>query len=281
MDSLLIDCDFMAAKEAAARQCRYMAVAEADALLSAAGARTDRHAVNMEKLYATMSKAQRKRVTTEVLSSPWHVAGVTNEESVCAYLQEWESLGSEALRMRLAEMLTISASRTGWQERYQFSCLESGSALVYGLVDLPAGGDGALFLDGTGHITTDRAKSLAKSIDFVGRCRVSETREVKVTIAAKYTEIDGGAQDNQTRDLLHFAQTAMDVATARNDADNAVIVMLLCDGEYYGKRHANLGLPGVVAFRDEVRQKYHEKLVGCTDISHFDVELERIISKLA
>jgi hypothetical protein len=31
----------------------------------------------------------------------------------------------------------------------------------------------------------------------------------------------------------------------------------------------------------KIRQKYHEKLVGCTDISHFDVELERIISKLA
>lgn len=56
---------------------------------------------------------------------------------------------------------------------------------------------------------------------------------------------------------------------------------MLCDGEYYGKRHANLGLPGVVAFRDEVRQKYHEKLVGCTDTAHFNVELERIISKLA
>jgi hypothetical protein len=191
VDSQLINCDFVAAKEAAARQCRYMAVAEADALLSAAGARTGRHAVNMEKLYATMRKAQRKRVTTEVLSSPWHVIGVTDEESVCAYLREWESLGNEALRMRLAEMLTISTSRTGWQERYQFSCLERGSTIVYGLVDLPAGGDG----DGAGRITADRAKSLAKSIDFVGRCCVSETREVKVAIAAKYTEIDGGAQD--------------------------------------------------------------------------------------
>lgn len=73
----------------------------------------------------------------------------------------------------------------------------------------------------------------------------------------------------------------MDVATARNDANDAVIIMLLCDGGYYEKRHANLGLPGVGAFRDEVRQQYHEKLVGCTDTAHFDVELERVISKLA
>lgn len=281
MDSRLIDCDFAAARDAAASECQHRAIAEADALIAAARMRHDGHAVDVRRLYASMGKAQRKRVTTAVLTSPWYATGGTDEDAVCAYLGMWQSLGGDALRHRLAEMLTSSASRTGWQERYQFSCLQQGSTLVHGLIDLPVGGDKALFLDRSGHLTGNRASSHAKSIDFVGKCRVAKTHEARVAIAAKYTEIDGGAQDNQARDLLGFADASMDVADARQDIDGAVVTILLCDGEYYGRRHANLGLPGAAAFRNEVRTAYNGKLVGCTDTAHFDIELGRVLGKLA
>jgi len=90
---------------------------------------------------------------------------------------------------------------------------------------LPAGGDNAIYLTNgkilKGSSLKNQSKDI-KSIDFVWNCK-----NLTVYTSHKYTEISGGAQDNQYKDIQDFLNHARD-CNERN-----VIFLAICDGDYY------------------------------------------------
>ena len=73
----------------------------------------------------------------------------------------------------------------------------------------------------TGNQLGKQAKDI-KSIDFEWN-----TKEFKIYASHKYTEMNGGAQDNQYKDIQDFLHHARD-CNQKN-----VLFLAICDGDYY------------------------------------------------
>lgn len=138
-------------------------------------------------------------------------------------------------------LIQKNATRTGFQEKTQFDALSENSTTTRNWVNLPSRGNGVKYLEninGTCRLTGTRAGRL-KSVDFIcelntNMFELSPGTSVTIAVCAKYTESDGGAQDNQMNDLISFASVAQN--KIMNGIDN-ILVALLADGDYY-ERHS-------------------------------------------
>lgn len=98
---------------------------------------------------------------------------------------------------------------------------------------LPSGGRNAIYLlNGkifTGNQLKNQTKEI-KSIDFEWKIG-----SYKFYASHKYTEISGGAQDNQYRDVQEFLKHARDC-----NEPNTILVAI-CDGNYYLQKDSSTG----------------------------------------
>lgn len=106
-------------------------------------------------------------------------------------------------------------------------------ALVRDFKSLPSGGKNAIYLTNgkifRGLDLKEKSKD-TKSVDFIWKCGE------KIFYAChKYTEISGGAQDNQYKDVQEFLKNTRDC----NEKD--IIFVAICDGEYYLGKDSSTG----------------------------------------
>lgn len=179
-------------------------------------------------------------------------------------------------------LLMTSESRQGWQERLQFSVLSAQSRIVVDWRD-PSNRAG------------EKLPKAKKTIDFTGVIPSAATASgasYPLYVAAKYTQENGGAQDNQCDDLLSFAESAKhyceqsqsrtvdDDGAGDGDDSPRRIIVLLADGEYYQRTHKRLG---GMDFHSYVHSKYAAETnynLVVTDTAHFDVELGKLLKLL-
>ena len=96
------------------------------------------------------------------------------------------------------------------------------------IVKLSAGGSNALCIKNGEIIKGSSTTQSTKSIDF------KEERDGKIYYYThKYIESDGGAQDNQYRDMCHFADEATKYVEKHDDNVNFI---LLADGSYFDRK---------------------------------------------
>lgn len=163
-------------------------------------------------------------------------------------------------------LFMVSDTRQCWQEKLQFDVLSTQSQVVNNWEN-PSNKDGA---------SLPMAK---KTIDFTGTAVGGTTgEEYRVYMAAKYTQSEGGAQDNQCNDLMSFADTARYWNTSGDDGHG--IIVLIADGEYYSRPRAKFSNRN---FYEHVRHAYHdecERNLVATDTKHFDRNLDALMAKL-
>lgn len=98
---------------------------------------------------------------------------------------------------------------------------------------LPSGGDNAIYLTNgkifEGQKLKHKSKDI-KSIDFTWN-----TSKYKFYASHKYTNDEGGAQDNQYKDIQDFLNHARDCN------EKNVIFLAICDGDYYLRKDAKTG----------------------------------------
>ena len=98
---------------------------------------------------------------------------------------------------------------------------------------LPAGGSNAIYLTNgkilKGGLLKNQSKDI-KSIDFVWNCG-----DLTFYASHKYTEISGGAQDNQYKDIQDFLNHARDCN------EKNTIFLAICDGDYYLQKDSKTG----------------------------------------
>lgn len=275
MSASKLSCDFAAQERNILMSCKNDALSIAKDAIHVG--QNGQGQFSVQRAWKAVPDSRKKDVRRFVRLSPMS-SGNGTDSDVLAYLTRMYECGEDMFLYRLSEMVMSTPSRCGWQERYQFDVLSKQSRLCNDLVDLPAGGKHALYLGRDGRIVPHRSLSSAKSIDFLGRCDIMPDMSAKVAVAAKYTEINGGAQDNQARDLLAFAKSASKYDEIQENG--IVIVMLLCDGAYYDRKHANLGITSKLSFRQAVHHDFSDRIVGCTSTGNFDIELNRIIENI-
>lgn len=271
----LLPCDFKQQERNIIAQKKLVALSDACKCIASATDKSGR--IHAEALWSSMSDKQKLKTKHIVNMPPMSDIDVDGDNEVIRYLNTYAE-EPFFMEYRLAEMLMDMPSRCGWQEKYQFEVLSKHSKLVSWLVDLPAGGNNALYISKNGMLTRNKHESNAKSIDFIGKCRIADDITADVLIAAKYTEIPGGAQDNQARDLLSFAKAAQKYKNINKN--HITIMMLLCDGAYYESAHANLGVSDNMDFRDAVNHDFADAITGCTSTANFDIALSEIIAKI-
>lgn len=163
-------------------------------------------------------------------------------------------------------LFMVSDTRQCWQEKLQFDVLSNHSQVVSNWEN-PSNKNGASL------------PMAQKTIDFTGTAVGGTTgKEYRVYMAAKYTQSEGGAQDNQCNDLLSFADTARYWNT--NDDEEHGIIVLIADGEYYSRPRAKFSNRN---FYEHVRNAYHdecERNLVATDTKHFDRNLDALMAKL-
>ena len=177
------------------------------------------------------------------------------EEEVIKRMMEEPTFGIDTLRKE--------PGRTGWQEKYQYECLSSQSCCCYNWNNLPVGGSNALYLQYDG--TIGYGGGPTKSIDFYSQIDYNY-KTYDVYIAAKYTGIAGGAQDNQARDLENFAM----YAPLRADETTNNIIVLIADGPYYQRYD----------FCNMINQNYSDRRVIATTTYEFDESVMQLLKEL-
>ena len=105
--------------------------------------------------------------------------------------------------------------------------------IVENFIVLPSGGKQAVYLRNgkilTGDVLQRQSKDI-KSIDFMWN-----VKELTFYASHKYTEMNGGAQDNQYKDIQDFLRHARD-CNSKN-----TIFLAICDGDYYLKKDSTTG----------------------------------------
>ena len=98
---------------------------------------------------------------------------------------------------------------------------------------LPSGGKNAIYLTNgkilQGHLLKNQSKDI-KSIDFVWTCN-----NLTFYASHKYTEVSGGAQDNQYKDIQDFLHHSRDCN------EKNTIFLAICDGDYYLQKDSQTG----------------------------------------
>ena len=109
---------------------------------------------------------------------------------------------------------------------------------------LPAGGKDAVYLTNgkilKGNLLKNQSKDI-KSIDFMWNCK-----NITFYASHKYTEMNGGAQDNQYKDIQDFLNHSRDCN------EKNTIFLAICDGDYYLQKDSKTG--------DETKIKRLERL---------------------
>lgn len=162
-------------------------------------------------------------------------------------------------------ILVKDSSRTGYQERLQYESLRDQSTSCIDWAAMPKKGKNACGLN-NGNIVS-MSNSLTKSIDFSA---TDAENDYDIIVAAKYTNEEGGAQDNQARDLEEFARQAP-------PRGSSTIVVLIADGAYYLKQRNGYGGQD---FFDYIRNVYADLNVFATTTEYFDENLEDFLSSL-
>lgn len=153
------------------------------------------------------------------------------------------------------------ASRTRWQEDYQFSVLHRGSTTI-SLPEKPLPHDGPSSRYLVNGEVTDKRPARSKSLDFRGTLVSDPSQDV--VIAAKYAEIGGGGQDNQYADLRKFGHNAPILGS------DDPLVILLADGDYYTETTRKRPKSRI----SEMRDMFAGKNVVVTDSAHLDQEVK-------
>jgi len=98
---------------------------------------------------------------------------------------------------------------------------------------LPAGGKDAVYLTNgkilKGNLLKNQSKDI-KSIDFMWNCK-----NLTFYASHKYTEMNGGAQDNQYKDIQDFLHHSRDCN------EKNTIFLAICDGDYYLQKDSKTG----------------------------------------
>lgn len=165
--------------------------------------------------------------------------------------------------LRLASsFLGKSPSRTGYQEDLQYEVLSTQSQVLRFPVRYAKGGKNAV-----------RFPECAKSVDFGGKLIGASGCEYSASIAAKYTEDEGGAQDNQRIDLASFARVAHRIG------DGSRVVVLVADGAHYGKPRACYG---GMSFLDFYQKKARDEalMLVATNTPRFDQDVAELLLRL-
>lgn len=109
---------------------------------------------------------------------------------------------------------------------------------------LPSGGRSAIYLTNgkilKGDLLKNQSKDI-KSIDFMWACK-----DLTFYSSHKYTEMSGGAQDNQYKDIQDFLNHCRDCN------EKNTIFLAICDGDYYLQKDSKTG--------DETRIKRLQRL---------------------
>ena len=98
---------------------------------------------------------------------------------------------------------------------------------------LPAGGKDAIYLTNGKILSGDLLKKQSKdikSIDFMWNCK-----DFIFYASHKYTEMNGGAQDNQYKDIQDFLNHSRDCN------EKNTIFLAICDGNYYLQKDSKTG----------------------------------------
>jgi autotransporter adhesin len=98
---------------------------------------------------------------------------------------------------------------------------------------LPAGGKDAIYLTNgkilKGDLLKNQSKDI-KSIDFIWN-----SKGFTFYASHKYTEMNGGAQDNQYKDIQDFLNHSRDCN------EKSTIFLAICDGDYYLQKDSKTG----------------------------------------
>lgn len=162
-----------------------------------------------------------------------------------------------------------TTSRMAYQEPLQYKTLTEQSTTIYELVNQP----------NSNKILANKLKSLnaymeTKSIDFTGKAQGASGIEYAVFIAAKYTDANGGAQDNQRNDLETFAEAA-----TRIPASDNIIMVLLADGAYYNSIPHYNHQSFYDAMRSQYASIYNTRLIATTT-TDFDVNMNAMLARI-
>lgn len=183
-----------------------------------------------------------------------HSLGKTIDD-VVAMITDTDDSGREMA----AALIMSSAVRTGYQERLQKTTIEQQSVFIKNIRKLPNGGKNAK------HLYHSK-----KSIDFDGEITGASGKQYYVVFAAKYTDYEGGAQDNQCNDLLAFASNI-------DPSPDDVVIILLSDGKYYEKKRKRFNNK---SFHDWINQDRHHDRLLATSTTMLDINLDRMIQQL-
>ena len=159
----------------------------------------------------------------------------------------------------MVALIMSSAVRTGYQERLQKTVIEQQSSVVRNIRKLPNGGKNALRIQGA-----------RKSVDFIADAVGKSGQVYNLYFAAKYTQDEGGAQDNQCNDLMEFA-SCIDHLPPNS------IIILLSDGIYYDKRRKKFNNH---SFHDWINNDRHHDRVLSTSTPYLDINLQRMLDAL-
>lgn len=146
-------------------------------------------------------------------------------------------------------------TKTNWQERYQYETIYEQSKYIVNLKSLDTNyqADNVLWIH-DGILTNAHPNNNMKSVDFIGT--LTNTGQ-SVAIAAKYTDKDGGGQDDQANDLESFAMEAP-LLSRKN-----MLVILLADGRYYTRYKQRYGVN--TDFFSYIQSTYRDKnVIACT-----------------
>lgn len=105
--------------------------------------------------------------------------------------------------------------------------------IVENFMVLPSGGKDAIYLTNGKILKGDFLKNQSKdikSIDFMWKCN-----EFTFYASHKYTEMNGGAQDNQYKDIQDFLNHVRDCN------EKNTIFLAICDGDYYLQKDTKTG----------------------------------------
>ena len=99
------------------------------------------------------------------------------------------------------------------------------------IVKLPAGRGGTYFQDNTLTVAHPRGANATKTLDAWSPSK-------QLYCVMKYTAAEGGSQDNQYRDVQHFAREMVSYLDAHPDAPESFALFL--DGPYYTEKRREL-----------------------------------------
>lgn len=146
-------------------------------------------------------------------------------------------------------------TKTNWQERYQYETIHRQSQYITKLKNLDTNYKTCNVLwVSDGVLMNVHPNNNMKSVDFVGS--LTGTGQT-IAIAAKYTDKDGGGQDDQANDLESFAIEAPPLSRKN------MLVILLADGKYYTKHKQRY--VDCADFFTYVQHVYRDKnVIACT-----------------